>query len=882
MGKPPCEYAVVGMGSLAREEITPYSDFEHIILLSDDENYASYLNYFKWYSVIFHITVLNLKESIIPSLNVSSLNDNNCRLKDWFYDDITPRGISFDGMMPHACKFPLGRQKHTQNKQFTTELIKPVSEMLKYLSSEADLKNGYHLADILTKTCFVFGNENIFKQFIEGSKKFRDQISQIDIAYKVQRLVKSDLNKFSTRFQLSDLKSQNTINIKQLVYRSTTIFIAALARLHNISANSCFDIIDIMEKQETVTQNTAYKLRCAIAIACEIRLRVYMKKKSQCDNPIDLKKDGIEEFLNVVGEASTVIYFQIAYCLQCEVAKQLNFTKFDFYSHSHLINCTIGLAFGMKKMTVFSKNLQTGYWDSKEFDFDTCIKELETETRSNSGSLLHYSLKQTPRQIYLALKQIVVKILRQYCFIVGESSSIGYYCALFLNRQISFLQFYRHLVNSFQRIAKRNACFRHLLHTNKSYNTFMKKLAKQPEIASTYLNQMQQSCQNSTFIDKNYRDMAEVLYRIGCCYIHLQHYDDALMYLNRALEINQNTIANSEMDCAVAETFRQIGRCHIDLHNYNDALIYLNRALKIYQNIAHKARKKRILIVMFFFSLTRIFFVIFITLLLSFTNDFLISYLTELYKVFETRLSTPAENWDIAVTLYELGRCHTDLHNNKKALTFLRRALEIFPNTTIDNEKDRNVAATLREIGRCYVDMSKYDEALIYLNQALTIYQNSSTDLPKDCDLAATQLYISKCFTDTQKFDDSCICLDQSLKIFRNATLNKEKDVRIAIALSLMGEQLMETQNYSKAVLILQRAIKIYCNSDTNAKKSLLFANTLCTIGRCCMKMQMYADARNYLEESLKVYKYFPLNDHTTSKATSIQSIINGLVLLKY
>jgi len=46
--------------------------------------------------------------------------------------------------------------------------------MLEYLSSEADLKNGYHLADILTKSCFVFGNEQIFQQFINGSKIYQD------------------------------------------------------------------------------------------------------------------------------------------------------------------------------------------------------------------------------------------------------------------------------------------------------------------------------------------------------------------------------------------------------------------------------------------------------------------------------------------------------------------------------------------------------------------------------------------------------------------------------------------------------------------------------------------------------------------------------------
>ena len=116
MGKPPCEYAVVGMGSLARDEITPYSDFEHIILLYDDKNYKSYLEFFRWYSIIFHVIILNLQETIIPSLNIDYLNANTNSLGDWYYDAITPRGISFDGLMPHACKFPLGRTQLTQKK----------------------------------------------------------------------------------------------------------------------------------------------------------------------------------------------------------------------------------------------------------------------------------------------------------------------------------------------------------------------------------------------------------------------------------------------------------------------------------------------------------------------------------------------------------------------------------------------------------------------------------------------------------------------------------------------------------------------------------------------------------------------------------------------
>ena len=119
MGKPPCKFALVGMGSLARQEITPYSDFEHIIILEEinqqNIQYETALNYFRWFSVIFQIILINIQETIIPSVAIPSLN-NHPEHGNWFYDKITTRGISFDGMMPHACKFPLGRQNPTCNK----------------------------------------------------------------------------------------------------------------------------------------------------------------------------------------------------------------------------------------------------------------------------------------------------------------------------------------------------------------------------------------------------------------------------------------------------------------------------------------------------------------------------------------------------------------------------------------------------------------------------------------------------------------------------------------------------------------------------------------------------------------------------------------------
>ena len=373
MGKPPCEYSIVGMGSLARNEITPYSDFEHIILLCDDENYEQHLEYFRWYSVIFHVIILNFQESIIPSLNIKSLS--------WYFDAHTPRGISFDGMMPHACKFPLGRFEKTTKKPFVTELIKPVSKMLKYLSSEEDLKNGYHLADILTKTCFVFGNENIFDQFFSGVKTFLSSRSKLERIQEIEKQVSDDLDKFSTRFRLANLKSQDTINIKQLVYRSSTLFVAALASIQNIFESSSFDNIQTMTDRNIISQTMKVKLSYAVAIACEMRLKVYMEKKSQCDNPVELNQtnENIKKFLSIVGARNTKSYFQIAYCLQREVAKQLKLTKLHFYSDPQLINITIRMAFGMDIDSSIYNTSSELAWNARQFNFDNCIENLETK-----------------------------------------------------------------------------------------------------------------------------------------------------------------------------------------------------------------------------------------------------------------------------------------------------------------------------------------------------------------------------------------------------------------------------------------------------------------------------------------------------------------------
>ena len=127
MGQPPCKYALVGMGSLASDEITPFSDFEHVITLENltlptSEQLEDFKEYFRWFSVIFHIVVVKSQETDLYSVCVPSLNDHTNKNGNWFYDNINRQGISFDGMMPHCMPVifhleKVKRPKHYRGKQ---------------------------------------------------------------------------------------------------------------------------------------------------------------------------------------------------------------------------------------------------------------------------------------------------------------------------------------------------------------------------------------------------------------------------------------------------------------------------------------------------------------------------------------------------------------------------------------------------------------------------------------------------------------------------------------------------------------------------------------------------------------------------------------------
>ena len=277
-----------------------------------------------------------------------------------------------------------------KQKKYETELIKPVDEMLKYLVSNQDLKNGYHLKDILTKVCYVGGEKKIFDNFQTKVYKVLENQSQDEKQQEIKNMLIEDLDNFATRSNFLKHTSKS-LNIKKDLYRSTTIFISALGQVENIRASSCFDIIEGLAEKRIITNRFKSKLMFAVAVACELRLRRYMKQERQNDEIMILKShhDAIQELLDDLKVTDLISYFQIAYALQCSVSKQFDLKKVHFYSDPKLLNCRLYHSMGnFENFVQFAKEHKAIKYNptSRFQSADEILAELEKDIKYSSNA----------------------------------------------------------------------------------------------------------------------------------------------------------------------------------------------------------------------------------------------------------------------------------------------------------------------------------------------------------------------------------------------------------------------------------------------------------------------------------------------------------------
>ena len=832
MGESSLRFALVGMGSLARKEVTPYSDFENIILLQnsstlDKDCPEDAINHFRWYSVIFQVILINLQETIIPSVQIFSLNDETSKLGNWFYDSFTTRGISFDGMMPHACKFPLGRQNPTKDKPWKTELIKPVDEMLKYLSSEENLKNGYHLSDILTKTCFIYKDRDVFTEFQNGVfQKLESDVNDICALEAIKKQVADDLGNFAMRPVILELKSKTKFNVKQVVYRSTTLFVSALGRICNIHVASCFDVVEELAKKNIISEYANHKIMYAVALACEIRLRWYSEHKKQNDmisNDLDHEVNPLTKLLKIVGKSSTISYFQIAYALQCDISKRLNLSKNHFYTNPSLLNSNLGHCFDDEEH-LFKFLLQqenAGLSHERFYNFDDCLKTIETQLTFPS---IHI------KQINCAneIKHLGIKLL-----------NMGFY-----DDALECFQIFE--ARSHALVTSENFCKSSEQTISYDENGFfltgytLYHMGEHDEALKCFQMALRVFAGNHMEKDSDQKHQNAVTYRqMGCCCIFMGKTNKAMTFLEKSLQIQQTTENN---DKELVLTLYWMGHCLLEMHEHDEALYYLMKGLHIQEKLMDIHNESLHLKNQLLYCIGHCFFN------LNNMDDAI-----EFWQMsLNVKKQIVSNDISTASTLYWIGRCFVKRNEPNTAINYLKKTLEIKKRISLDISSDNGVAVTLYWIGHGYRKLKELSEAINCFQNSLKIFSKISSDISTDASVAAAMYNIGRCLKDENKPDEAIPQLKTSLEIKENIATNKD----IADTLHTIGICFLDLNKPNEAMPIFERSLSIRQQISNNIKTEKSIASSLYWIS-CCLQYLGRTDAsETYKVYSLEITKF--------------------------
>ncbi|WP_166156377.1 tetratricopeptide repeat protein [Neochlamydia sp. AcF84] len=292
LGPAPCEYAMIGFGSLAREEMTPYSDLEFGILIEEDTSVNR--EYFKCFTILLHLHVINLGETILPALNIPCLKAIN------FFDGLTPRGFAFDGagVEGKGCKTPLGNGK-------TFELIQTPEKMAQYVGKDENGKWWHekepHLPMELLNFTHLLGNLQLTKAYDEKIQEILNTNTyyqeNLDLRQYLakQHLVLADMIAFSPG--MGDLGRNGMLfQAKNDFYRFPHLALGRLALLKKIVASNTFTRIDKLRELNILKKEAAEKLKDWMSLALFMRLKTYSHYQAQQEmmNPL-LKPFGFDD-----------------------------------------------------------------------------------------------------------------------------------------------------------------------------------------------------------------------------------------------------------------------------------------------------------------------------------------------------------------------------------------------------------------------------------------------------------------------------------------------------------------------------------------------------------------------------------------------------------
>ncbi len=266
LGKPPTDYAVVTLGSMSREEMSPYSDAEFAFFIKNAEG----KEYFRSLARLLELKFLNLGETRFELIRPKRTEGLYVPGKSLTYG-----GFSLDigGLAP------LG-------KAGVYELIGTPEELSRFQTADWQRYNEGEviLTNAMARPSYLVGNEKLvssYRRLVKKQlgKKTGATIERLGFTshrkLKALELIRDHVTEFRPWLAEGRLEVR-AFDVKKDFYRPFQIVIEALALYYKLTSVTTMNRIDELAKKKVLSPKGAEHLKQVLAIALTWRLRVQL------------------------------------------------------------------------------------------------------------------------------------------------------------------------------------------------------------------------------------------------------------------------------------------------------------------------------------------------------------------------------------------------------------------------------------------------------------------------------------------------------------------------------------------------------------------------------------------------------------------------------